>query len=106
MKLITGRKKEKIRARIYLVEGFSIAEYKIDGALDVAILEVMAATVVVESVLSAEESAAPKRRLVAADSDRHRLCSDVARPWNWRYILPNPRNISLLWSKLNCALVE
>lgn len=82
---------EKARAQIYLVEGSSVSEDEIDGALDVAIFEVMATTVVVESVLSAEESAAPKCRLVSADSNRHRLCSDVARPWNWRHILPKPQ---------------
>ena len=90
---------EKARAPIYLVEGSSVAKDEIYGALDVAIFEVMAATVVVKSVLSAKESAAPKSRLVSTDSNRHPLCSDVSRRWNWRHILPNVLIFSLIKTK-------
>ena len=57
----------------YLVERQAIAEDEIDGALDVAILEVVATLMVVESILAAHEAAVVERRGVACDSERHCL---------------------------------
>ena len=65
-----SRKRHKLGA---LVQGPAIAEDEIHGARDIAVPEVMAATVIVQRVLVPVESAPVKRRLVAADAQRHRL---------------------------------
>lgn len=57
----------------YPVHGAAVAEDEVDGALDVALLEVMASRVVAERVLRAVEAAAEEVRLVPGYAERRRL---------------------------------
>lgn len=57
----------------YFVDGPPIAENEVNGALDVTLLEVMPPCVVAQRVLRAVKSTPGEQRLVAGDSQRHRL---------------------------------
>jgi hypothetical protein len=59
----------------HLVEGAGVAEDEVNGALDVAVAEVVPAGVVAQRVLRAVEPAAEEEGLVAGDAERHRLPS-------------------------------
>lgn len=62
-----------INWKTYFVHGAAIAENEVDGAFNVAFLEVMPAGVVAESILCAVESAAGEVSFVAGNPKRHRL---------------------------------
>jgi len=57
----------------YLVHGSSISEDEVDGAFDVAIIEVVTAGVVAKCVLRAVKSASEEVGLVAGDAESHSL---------------------------------
>lgn len=80
----TKRKKQCV----YLVEREGVAEYEVDGALDVAVSVVVAAEVVVERVLRAEEVAPQERRVVRRYPQRHTLLPQRPRPRHRRRVLP------------------
>jgi hypothetical protein len=61
------------------VEGARVAEDKVDGALDVAAAEEVAALLVQQRVLGAVEAAPVEGGLVAPDAQRHRLAARVPR---------------------------
>lgn len=66
-------------ARTYLVETAAIAKDEVDGAVDVAILKVMTALVVIQSVLEPIERGVVEGRSVTRDSQRH--CLSQHCPW-------------------------
>ena len=90
----------------YLVERQAIAEDEVDGALDVAIFEVVATLMVVQSILTAHEAAAVECRGVACDSQRHCLLPYCSCWRKWRRVLPNIREIRLLSQGLVSDVVE
>ena len=65
----------------YLIVGLAVSEDEIDGAFNVAILEVMLPLLVVQGVLGAVESHAVKLGLVSVDSECHRLLSNSSTGW-------------------------
>jgi hypothetical protein len=78
----------------YLVERQAVAEDEVDGALDVAVFEVVAARMVVQSVLAAHEAAAVERRCVPCDPQRHCLLPYCSRWRDGRRVLPTtPENV-------------
>lgn len=85
----------------YLVERFSVAKYEINGALNVAILEVMTTSIVMKSVLSSEETTSNKRWFISRDSYCHRLSSYVSWLWYRSHVLS--QNISQHQSYFNVA---
>jgi len=78
----------------YLVEGEGVAEDEVDGALDVAVPVVVAAQVVVQRVLRAQEVAPHERRVVRRDPQRHALLAQRAGPRHGGRVLGKPNWMS------------
>lgn len=72
---------------IYLVERPPVAENKVDGSLNVAVLEVVAAPVVVECVLGSVELAVVEGALVTGDAESHGLPPNGSAGWSGRGVL-------------------
>jgi hypothetical protein len=77
----------KINRQDYLVEWPCIAKDEINGTLDIAVFEVMAAFIVMKGILGSEESTTPECSLISRYSYCHCLGSNITRAWNRSYIL-------------------
>ena len=71
-----------------LVQGPCVPKYEIDGALDVAVVEVVPADVVEQRVLRPQDPAPVQHGLVAGQPQRHRLLPDRPRRRRRRGVLP------------------
>ena len=71
----------------YLVEGPPIAENKVDGSLNIAVFEVVAALVVVECVLGSVELAVVEGAFVTGDAESHGLPPHGSPGWRGRGVL-------------------
>jgi hypothetical protein len=74
----------------YLIEGSTIAKHKINSALNVAIFEEMATSVVIQSILMAKEAAPVEGCFVTTDSECHSLASHCTWSWSLCSILHFP----------------
>ena len=68
----------KVRESTYGEERTSVAEDEVDGALDVAVVVVMASLLIVERVLGAVEAAAIECGLISLNPKGHGLAADSA----------------------------
>ena len=75
----------------YEVEGSAVPENEVDGALDVAAVEVVAALVVVERVLRAVEVDVEEGAVISADPQCHGLPPDRTTGGSRRCVLHNKR---------------
>ncbi len=75
----------------YLIEGSTIAEHKINSALNVAIFEEMTTFVVIQSILMAKETAPVEGCFVTTDSECHSLASHCTWSWSLCSILHFPQ---------------
>jgi hypothetical protein len=81
----------KFSLATYLVQGPCVPKDEIDGALDVAVVEVVPADVVEQRVLRPQDLAPVEHGLVAGQPQRHRLLADRPRRSRRRGVLPIAR---------------
>ena len=67
----------------HIVDGKTVTKDEVDAPLDVAILEVMAAVMVIQRVLVADDGALVERCVVGGDAKRHCLHANSSRR-RWR----------------------
>lgn len=84
----------------YFVDGATIAEDEVDVTLDEAVFEVMATSVVIQSVLVAKECALIERCDVGRHSQCYSLASYSSRWWPWCRILHHPCHSPLVYISL------
>lgn len=72
---------------IYLVQRSSISKNKVYRAFDIAVLEVVSAVVIIQSILESEELTIVKGSHVCADAKCHSLFTNRAGRWCRRRVL-------------------
>ena len=81
---VSGRKEKEFT---YLVQGPCVPENEVDGALDVAVVEEVAADVVEQRVLRPQDPAPVQHGLVSGQPQRHRLLPHSPRRRRRRGVL-------------------
>lgn len=79
---------------LYLVQRLAITKDKVDGALDVAVFEVVTPSFIIQGVLCPIERAVVERCHVSLDQKRHCLPSYCSPNWCWCRILQHTKQSS------------